>query len=109
MQPAKVIRQKGGHGTYDDIARWVDVHYGFKPHASWIAHCKEMAGLPSIARIWDIVRVPYNVLPTNGRSSSKPSKLSPSFQARLRKSTASFQAPRKSFARNRKIPHSRSA
>ena len=33
-------------GTYSDIIKWVQTNYGFKPHDSWITHCKELAGLP---------------------------------------------------------------
>lgn len=32
--------------TYRDIQSWVKARYGFVPKTCWIAHCKELAGLP---------------------------------------------------------------
>jgi len=32
--------------TYPQIAEWVKAHYGFVPKSCWIAHCKELNGLP---------------------------------------------------------------
>ena len=32
--------------TYDEIQDWVKAEYGFAPKTCWIAHCKELAGLP---------------------------------------------------------------
>ncbi len=32
--------------TYRDIQRWVKARHGFVPKTCWIAHCKELAGLP---------------------------------------------------------------
>lgn len=31
---------------YGEIQRWVKLQYGFGPKTCWIAHCKEMFGLP---------------------------------------------------------------
>lgn len=33
-------------GTYTNIQAWVYVRYGFTPQTCWIAHCKELNGLP---------------------------------------------------------------
>jgi hypothetical protein len=32
--------------TYQEIREWVKNHHGFKPKTCWIAHCKELHGLP---------------------------------------------------------------
>ena len=32
--------------TYRDIEQWVKANYGWKPKTCWIAHCKELVGLP---------------------------------------------------------------
>ena len=32
--------------TYSEIQSWVKAKYGFCPKTCWIAHCKELAGLP---------------------------------------------------------------
>jgi hypothetical protein len=32
--------------TYSEIQNWVKQHYGWKPKTCWIAHCKELKGLP---------------------------------------------------------------
>jgi hypothetical protein len=32
--------------TYSQIQRWVKWSYGFTPKTCWIAHCKEIYGLP---------------------------------------------------------------
>ncbi|MYH37814.1 MAG: hypothetical protein F4160_13575 [Rhodospirillaceae bacterium] len=32
--------------TYENVQRWVREHYGWTPETCWIAHCKELAGLP---------------------------------------------------------------
>ena len=32
--------------TYRDIQKWVKSTYGYVPKSCWIAHCKELAGLP---------------------------------------------------------------
>ncbi len=32
--------------TYKDIQDWVRKKYGFAPKSCWIAHCKELNGLP---------------------------------------------------------------
>jgi hypothetical protein len=32
--------------TYEDIQRWVRKTYGWVPKTCWIAHCKELNGLP---------------------------------------------------------------
>jgi hypothetical protein len=32
--------------TYKEIQKWVAENYGFVPETCWIAHCKEMHGLP---------------------------------------------------------------
>ena len=32
--------------TYNKIQRWVKNNYGFVPKTCWIAHCKELQGLP---------------------------------------------------------------
>ena len=32
--------------TYKDIAAWVKERYGFSIKTCWIAHCKELYGLP---------------------------------------------------------------
>ena len=37
MQPA---------ATYKEIQKWVQQHFGFTPETCWIAHCKEIYGLP---------------------------------------------------------------
>ena len=33
-------------GTYRQIQDWVKERHGFKPKTCWIAHCKELCGLP---------------------------------------------------------------
>ena len=71
MGPVTVVRKKRGYGTYDDLAEWVNTHYNFKPHASWIAHCKEMAGLPVNCPYLGHRPEPSSVLPKNGKSYSK--------------------------------------
>jgi hypothetical protein len=32
--------------TYLEIQRWVQEQFGFTPETCWIAHCKELCGLP---------------------------------------------------------------
>ncbi len=32
--------------TYGEIKSWVRERYGWQPKSCWIAHCKELAGLP---------------------------------------------------------------
>ena len=32
--------------TYREVRDWVKVKHGFVPETCWIAHCKELAGLP---------------------------------------------------------------
>ena len=32
--------------TYKEISEWVENNYGFVPKTCWIAHCKELYGLP---------------------------------------------------------------
>ena len=32
--------------TYQEIRKWVLQNYGFEPETCWIAHCKELHGLP---------------------------------------------------------------
>ena len=32
--------------TYGKIQQWVRARYGFVPQTCWIAHCKELNGLP---------------------------------------------------------------
>ena len=32
--------------TYLEIQRWVEQQFGFIPETCWIAHCKELYGLP---------------------------------------------------------------
>jgi len=32
--------------TYQEIQKWVREHHGFQPETCWIAHCKEIYGLP---------------------------------------------------------------
>jgi hypothetical protein len=62
-----VRRQKRGQGTYDDIAEWVKIYYGFTPHASWIANCKEMVGLPVNCPYTGIGRRHFDVLRRKGK------------------------------------------
>lgn len=33
-------------GTYAQLQQWVEEHFGFMPQTCWIAHCKELYGLP---------------------------------------------------------------
>ncbi len=33
--------------TYQEIRKWVLQTYGFEPETCWIAHCKELHGLPA--------------------------------------------------------------
>jgi len=35
-----------GTATYRDIQDWVKREFGFVPETCWIAHCKEIYGLP---------------------------------------------------------------
>jgi hypothetical protein len=32
--------------TYQEIQKWVQQRFGFTPETCWIAHCKEIYGLP---------------------------------------------------------------
>lgn len=32
--------------TYKEIQDWIRDQYGWKPKTCWIAHCKELKGLP---------------------------------------------------------------
>jgi hypothetical protein len=32
--------------TYPEIQQWVQKEFGFTPETCWIAHCKEIYGLP---------------------------------------------------------------
>ena len=32
--------------TYKEIQKWVQQRFGFVPETCWIAHCKEIYGLP---------------------------------------------------------------
>lgn len=32
--------------TYKEIQKWVKQQFGFTPQTCWIAHCKEIYGLP---------------------------------------------------------------
>jgi hypothetical protein len=32
--------------TYREIQKWVEEKFGFTPETCWIAHCKELYGLP---------------------------------------------------------------
>lgn len=32
--------------TYREIQKWVEQNFGFTPETCWIAHCKEIHGLP---------------------------------------------------------------
>ena len=43
-----VRRSIGQHdmATYEQIQSWVKQKHGFLPKSCWIAHCKELAGLP---------------------------------------------------------------
>jgi 23S rRNA (uracil1939-C5)-methyltransferase len=38
-----VLRQQA---TYQEIQKWVEQHHGFQPKTGWIAHCKELQGVP---------------------------------------------------------------
>ena len=38
--------------TYAKIRCWVKAEYGFVPTSCWIAHCKELAGIPT-RRAWN--------------------------------------------------------
>lgn len=38
--------------TYKQIQKYVKEEYGFKPKTCWIAHVKEMAGLP-VKKAWN--------------------------------------------------------
>ena len=38
---------RGTTATYPPIQRWVRRQYGFVPKTCWIAHCKELKGLPT--------------------------------------------------------------
>lgn len=33
--------------TYKEIQKWVQKKYGWQPKTCWIAHCKELKGLPT--------------------------------------------------------------
>ena len=37
---------------YSQIQAWVKSKYGWEPKTCWIAHCKELAGLP-VRRAWN--------------------------------------------------------
>lgn len=39
-------------GTYAEIRKWVKQQFGFAPKDCWIAHCKELKGLP-LKRAWN--------------------------------------------------------
>jgi len=39
-------RQAEATATYKEIQQWVKQHFGFVPQTCWIAHCKELIGLP---------------------------------------------------------------
>ena len=32
--------------THQEIQKWVESQFGFTPETGWIAHCKELCGLP---------------------------------------------------------------
>jgi hypothetical protein len=32
--------------TYREIQKWVETQFGFRPETCWIAHCKELCGMP---------------------------------------------------------------
>lgn len=32
--------------SYNEITAWVSARYGWAPKTCWIAHCKELKGLP---------------------------------------------------------------
>src|ERR1700693_1432909 len=32
--------------TYQEIQKWVEQHHGFQPKTCWIAHCKDLQGVP---------------------------------------------------------------
>ena len=34
------------HATYEKIQSWVKEKHGWMPKTCWIAHCKELCGLP---------------------------------------------------------------
>jgi hypothetical protein len=38
--------------TYKQIGHHVKMHYGFAPKSCWIAHVKELSGLP-VKRAWN--------------------------------------------------------
>jgi len=38
--------------TYANLAAWVREHRGFVPETCWIAHCRELNGLP-VKRAWN--------------------------------------------------------
>ena len=38
--------------TYSEIQDWVNSQYGWMPQTCWIAHCKEIAGLP-VSTAWN--------------------------------------------------------
>ena len=38
--------EAGAMATYKQIQQWVREQYGWTPKTCWIAHCKELAGLP---------------------------------------------------------------
>jgi hypothetical protein len=37
--------------TYQEIQKWVESHHGFQPKTCWIAHCKELQGMPVRAAV----------------------------------------------------------
>ena len=40
------VGYRAGAPTYAEIAAWVRARYGFVPQTCWIAHCRELNGLP---------------------------------------------------------------
>lgn len=39
-------------GTYENIHTWVKTNYGYYPKTCWIAHVKELCGLP-VKQAWN--------------------------------------------------------
>lgn len=38
--------------TYYALSAWLVVNHGFAPKPCWIAHCKELNGIP-VRRVWN--------------------------------------------------------
>ena len=53
----------------EQIQNWVHGHYGFVPQPAWIAHCKQLSGLP-VANVRVYQQSRFNPCPPSRQSAT---------------------------------------